>query len=91
MDSTLLSKIENGRRLPTAAQVAALAKFLKVPPAPLERQRLAEEMIKRYADHPEFEAAAAIVREQAGEYGANNLSARVSKSAKAVNKSKKKA
>lgn len=90
MDSTLLSKIENAKRLPTATQLAALAKFFKMPLEPLESRRLAEEMMRRYRKHPQLGIAAAIVREEAGEYDANNVSARVSKSVKAVNKPKKK-
>ena len=89
MDSTKLSKIENGKRLPTAAQLAALAKFFKMPVEPLEARRLAEEMMKWYGGHPEFEAAAAIVREEAGEYRVKKRSAAVNKPAKPVNKPKK--
>jgi len=42
MDSGLLSKIENGKRLPTQEQLAAPAK--KVPGGPLEARRVAEEI-----------------------------------------------
>lgn len=86
MDSTHLSKIENGKRLPTAAQLAALAKFFKVPLAPLETRRLAEDMMKWYGGHPDFAAATALVREEAGEYRVKKRSMPVSKPAKPVNK-----
>lgn len=86
MDSTHLSKIENGRRLPTQAQVAALAKFFKVPLQPLEQRRLAEEMMNYYGSHPGFAAAAAIVQDEAGEYHVKKPSKAVSKSTRAVNK-----
>ena len=89
MDSTKLSKIENGKRLPTAAQLAALAKFFKVPVEPLETRRLAEDMMKWYGGHPGFEAATAIVREEAGEYRVKKRSMAVGKPAKAVNKAGK--
>ena len=89
MDSGLLSKIENGKRPVTQAQLAALAKFFKVPVETLETRRLAEEMMKWYGGHPEFEAAAAIVREEAGEYRVKKRSTTVSKPAKSVNKPKK--
>ena len=86
MDSTKLSKIENGKRLPTAAQLAALAKFFKVAVEPLETRRLAEDMMKSYGAHPGFEAASAIVREEAGEYRVKKRSMPVGKPAKSVNK-----
>src|SRR5687767_10169023 len=59
MDSTLLSKIENGKRAATQAQLAALAKFFKVELEPLETRRLAEEMLRSYGNHPAFAAASA--------------------------------
>ena len=89
MDSTKLSKIENGRRLPTQDQLAALAKFFNVPAEPLETRRLAEEMMKSYGAHPGFDAATAIVREEAGEYLAKKVSTAVSNRAKPVNKRRK--
>lgn len=89
MDSTLLSKIENGKRLPTQEQLAALAKFFKVPFEPLEARRLAEEMRKWHGDNPAFAAASAILREEAGEYRAKNVSTAVSKPTKAVNNRRK--
>jgi transcriptional regulator with XRE-family HTH domain len=89
MDSTLLSKIENGKRLPTQEQLAALAKFFKVPFEPLEARRLAEDMKRWYGDHPNFAEATAILHEDAREYRANNLSPAVSKRPKPVNKGKK--
>ena len=89
MDSTKLSKIENGRRLPTKDQLSALAKFFKVPAEPLETRRLAEDMMKSYGAHPGFAAATAIVREEAGEYLAKKVSTAVSNRAKPVNKRRK--
>ena len=86
MDSGLLSKIENGKRPATQAQLAALAKFFKVAVEPLETRRLAEDMMKWYGAHPGFEAATAIVREEAGEYRVKNKPAMASKPAIAVNK-----
>lgn len=89
MDSAKLSKIENGWLLPTPPQLAALAKYFRVPVGPLEARRLAEEVLKAYAGNPALVEATAIIREEAGEYDANNLSARVSKSAKPVSKQRK--
>ena len=88
IDPALLSKIENGRRPSTQAQLTALAKFFKVPFEPLEARRLAEEMEKWHGDNPVFAEATAILREESGEYRVNNVSAAVSKRAKPVNKPK---
>src|SRR4051812_13612506 len=65
MDSTLLSKIENGRRRPTAAQLAALAQFYGVDAGRLESLRLAEEIMEKYGASPELAAAGAILQEEA--------------------------
>ena len=89
MDSGLLSKIENGKRPVTQDQLAALAKFFKVAVGPLEARRIAEDMKRRYGEHPKFDEATAFLREDAGEYRANNVSAAVSKRAKPVNKRRK--
>jgi transcriptional regulator with XRE-family HTH domain len=89
MDSTLLSKIETGKRLPTPEQLAALTRYFKVPVEPLETRRLAEEMLKSYGAHPGFGAASAIVREEAGEYPVKKRSTEVSKRTKPVDKPKK--
>ena len=86
MDSGLLSKIETGKRLPTQMQLAALAKFFDVPAGLLEQRRLAEEMLRRYGDHPEIDAATTILREEVGEYRVKKRSTAASKAAKAVNK-----
>jgi transcriptional regulator with XRE-family HTH domain len=88
IDSALLSKIENGRKLPTSAQLAALATFFKVPAGPLESQRMAEEIIHRYGQREELAAAAAIIREAAGEYRVQNVSITADKSGQPVNKQK---
>jgi len=89
MDGAKLSKIENGRLLPTSVQLAALAKYFGVPVGPLEARRLAEEVLKAYGGNPAFAEATAIIREEAGEYGGNNLSAAVNKPGKSVSKPKK--
>jgi transcriptional regulator with XRE-family HTH domain len=88
IDSALLSKIENGRKLPTSAQLAALATFFDVPAGPLESQRMAEEIFRRYGEKEELAAAAGIIREAAGEYGVKNVSTTAHKSGGPVNKRK---
>ena len=90
MDSGLLSKIENGKRSVTQAQLAALAKFFKVEPGPLEARRIAEEMVRWHGDNPAFAEATAILHDEAGEYRVKKQSAAVSKPAKSVSKPKKK-
>jgi transcriptional regulator with XRE-family HTH domain len=69
MDSTRLSKIELGQRLPTADQVAALAKFFGVNHTELESMRIAEKILTDH-DHNSaaFALAAARIHESAGEY-----------------------
>ena len=89
IDSGLLSKIENGRRSVTQAQLAAMAKFFKVELAPLEARRIAEEMFRWHGDNPAFGEATSILREEAGEYLVKKRSATVSKPAKSVSKPKK--
>ena len=68
MDSTLLNKIEHGRRLPTEAQLAAFAKFFGIAIIPLRERWLAEKMMQKFGRHPECAAAARIINETAGEY-----------------------
>ena len=89
MDASLLCKIENGKRPVTQEQLAALAKFFKAPFEPLEARRLAEDMKKRYGDHPNLAEATSILREEAGEYPAKKMSTAVSNRAKPVNKRRK--
>jgi transcriptional regulator with XRE-family HTH domain len=87
MDSAAFSKIENGKRLPTQDQLAAMAKFFKVPLQPLEARRIVEELLRKHGDNPALtHAAAAILREDGGEYRVSKRPTAVSKPAKAVNK-----
>jgi len=69
MDSTLLSKIELGSRLPTRSQAAALARFYGLDPQQLEAQRLSSEFWSKHADNPAASLAAQILHEEAGRYG----------------------
>lgn len=69
MDSTLLSKIELGQRLPTQEQTAALAKFFRVALTELESMRMAEKFLSDNGHNPAAAAlAVARIRESAGEY-----------------------
>ena len=89
MDPTLLSKIENGKRLPTEAQTAALAKFFGVPAEPMHGARIAESFLREHSGHPAFAQASALIQEAAGEYRVKKMSAAVNKSGKPVNKRRK--
>lgn len=86
MDSGLLSKIETGKRLPTQVQLAAIARFFKVDPVPLEARRIAEDARRRYGTGPALDAATAILREEPPEYRVNKLSAAASKQARLARK-----
>jgi transcriptional regulator with XRE-family HTH domain len=69
MDSTLLSKIELGQRLPTQEQTAALAKFFGVGVTELESIRMADKFLSDNGHNPAAATMAlARIRESAGEY-----------------------
>jgi transcriptional regulator with XRE-family HTH domain len=73
MDSTLLSKIELGQRLPTPEQTARLAKFFGANATELESMRMAERFLSDNS-HDLKAAALALtrIRESAGEYFVKN-------------------
>jgi transcriptional regulator with XRE-family HTH domain len=68
MDSTHLSKIELGQRLPTEDQTKALAAFFKVSFQEMEAKRLAERFWLEHGDSPAAKQAVSLLREQAAEY-----------------------
>ena len=80
MDSTRLSKVELGQRLPTPEQTIALAKFFGVDSTVLEGMRMAA---KFFSDNGHNPAAASLalthLHENAGEYFVKTKRARVSK------------
>ena len=92
MDSTLLSKIELGQRLPTQVQTAALAEYFDIDADELEGARIAEKF-KRDNGHNPAAAALALTRMQENpeHYFVNNKRTAVNYRAKPVRKSKKKA
>ena len=89
LDSTLLSKIELGHRLPSRRQLLALAAFYRADALALEARRIAEEMLKLHGDNPALPAATAIIREEVGEYRVKKMSRPVNKPRRLVNKQKK--
>ena len=66
LDSTLLSKIELGDRLPTDAQADALARYYKIPVAEMRSRVVAGRILQRFGDNPALHGAISIVREEAG-------------------------
>jgi transcriptional regulator with XRE-family HTH domain len=63
MDQAHLSKAELGQRLPTAGQVAAIAKFFKVDPTEMEARRIAEKFQMENADNPAAVQAVQILND----------------------------
>lgn len=63
MDPALLSKIENGSRLPTTAQATGLARYFAVSEDDMQARRIAGEFLGRYGDDPSAERALGVIRE----------------------------
>jgi transcriptional regulator with XRE-family HTH domain len=83
MDSTQLSKIELGKRLPTHQQTAALAKFFDVDVTELESMRMAEKFLSDNGHNPAAAAlAVARIQESSGEYFVKKKRATASKQTK---------
>jgi transcriptional regulator with XRE-family HTH domain len=83
MDSTQLSKIELGQRLPTHEQTAALAKFFDVDATELESMRMAEKFLSDNGHNPAAAAlAVARIHDSAGEYFVKKKGATASKRTK---------
>lgn len=61
MDSTLLSKIELGQRLPTEEQTRAFARFFNVSFEDLEAKRLAERFCSHHGDSPAIGKAVVLI------------------------------
>jgi len=82
IDSTLLSKIELGQRMPTQPQASLLADFFGVPTDELEAARIAEKFWRDHGDSPVAALAIARIQESAGEYLTGKPSKPVSKRTK---------
>jgi transcriptional regulator with XRE-family HTH domain len=90
MDSTLLSKIELGRRLPTGGQTAALARYYEVPLEQIEAAVIVENFRKLAKKNPRAAALAATrIAESAGEYRVNKRPIAGNKPPPPVNKPEK--
>lgn len=68
IDSTLLSKIERGERLPTEMQVARLAEYFRVPMAELSARAIADKIILDYGHQEATLQALTIVKERIDSY-----------------------
>jgi len=64
IDSTLLSKIERGERLPTSAQIEKLAKYFGVPLDELTAKAIADKIVLEYGHHSATLQAVKIVKER---------------------------
>jgi helix-turn-helix protein len=65
MDSTLLSKLEVGDRLPTGTQAEALAVYYGIATEEMRRRVLAARILHDYGSDPALTEALCIVREEA--------------------------
>jgi transcriptional regulator with XRE-family HTH domain len=68
IDSTLLSKIERGERLPTQAQLAKFAKYFNMPLDELAAQVIADRIVSEYGHQEATLQALNIVRERIAPY-----------------------
>lgn len=68
IDSTLLSKIERGQRLPTDEQLSGLADYFGVPVEELAAKVIAEKILSDYGYQEATRKALNIVRERLGHY-----------------------
>jgi len=88
MDSTLLSKIELGQRLPTEEQTAALAAYFGVPAAEFEGARIADKFLKENGHKPDAAAIALSRIQESCDYLKRKTSVS-SKSGRSANKPQK--
>lgn len=68
IDSTLLSKIERGERLPTVTQTCKFAAYFGIPLEELTAQVIAEKIVAEYGPQKATLQAVDIVKERAAAY-----------------------
>lgn len=66
LDSTLLSKLELGDRLPTDKQAVALAGYYRIPADEMRQKLLAARILSQFGGDPALAQAISIVREETG-------------------------
>ena len=64
MDSTLLSKLECGERVPTDAQAQALRRFYRVSALDMSRRVVAARILQAHGGDPALAGALSLVREK---------------------------
>lgn len=69
MDPSALSRIENGRRLPTASQLAVLAEIYGRPLDSLQAVLSYSEIKEKYGQSEHFEKTLQLLNEDAAHYG----------------------
>lgn len=72
IDSTLLSRLENGDRFPTEVQISKFAKFFKVLEGELKGRVIADKVTSEYGDDDAALHAAHILKERATPYKARS-------------------
>ena len=72
IDSTLLSRLENGGRFPTDVQIAKFAKFFRVSEGELKGRVIADKVTSEYGADDAALHAAHILRERATPYKINS-------------------
>ncbi len=68
IDSTLLSKIERGERLPTEAQITRLAEYFGLPLDELAAKAIADKIVLEYGYQSATLQAVKIVKERMSSY-----------------------
>jgi len=68
IDSTILSKIERGERLPTIDQITRLADYYEISEESLKAQFIAEKIMKDYGFNNTTFNAIQLVREEFANY-----------------------
>ena len=71
MDSTLLSKIELGHRLPTQEQAGLLAKFFDLAIGEIEGRRIMAKFWREHGDNPAVGEAVQKIQEMAAAFVVN--------------------
>lgn len=71
MDSTLLSKIELGHRLPTQEQAGLLAKFFNIGVGEVEGRRIMAKFWREHGDNPAVGEAVQKIQETAAAFVVN--------------------
>lgn len=72
IDSTIISKIERGKRLPTTDQLKGFASHFSLPLNDLHAKLIAEQIVRDYGISKTTYQAVQIVQEEMATYSSNN-------------------